>query len=68
MKVYHSQCPCKDCEYREVGCHSSGKCKNPKMTYEEWKQDYAEQKYEPYYNNPTREVYKRRRAIRREMK
>lgn len=35
-KLFTKTAPCKDCKYREIGCHSKGACKNPEMSYDEW--------------------------------
>ena len=34
--------PCKDCPDRTYDCHFKGKCKNPQMTYDEYKKNLNE--------------------------
>lgn len=67
MKIYQSECPCKECPYRQVGCHDKGKCENPTLTYDEWKNNFVEKSSCTFFSNKLSDNYKRKRAIAREM-
>ena len=41
-KAYYSDCPCKDCKLRSLGCHAN--C----VPYKEWQNNSVEVKY-PFY-------------------
>ena len=47
-KLYSKISPCKNCQYRELGCHNKGACKNPEMTYEQWLKSGVEVKKDYY--------------------
>lgn len=67
MKIYQSECPCKECPHRQVGCHDKGKCENPNLTYDEWKNNFVEKSSSTFFSNKLSDDYKRKRAIAREM-
>lgn len=41
-KAYYSECPCKDCKLRSIGCHAT--C----IPYKEWQNNSVEVKH-PFY-------------------